>query len=205
MLCVLFVWWSVLSTLIIYPQYPEGYNYNIFTWFIILFIAGSYLRLYVNPNKINFNKCIIAIWISLFVYIFHYITAETFAFNSFLYLERNNFFIVIISISLFLIFLKMNATSNKIINSISVCMIGVYLIHCHPLILTNAPKYLILPKEHPYFILQVFLLAVIVFCVSICMEFLRRKLTTPLVQKMVDYMKPYDNKIKQLIQTEESK
>ena len=56
--------------------------------------------------------------------------------------QLNKLPIVIISINLFLIFLNIKVMNNKIINTISQCTFGVYLIHEHYLIREFLWKYL---------------------------------------------------------------
>lgn len=198
LICMLIIWWSVLPTAIIYPYYAEGINYSIFMWFVILYIMGSYFRLYVRPEQININKHLLCIYSCLFLFVFYLVTIDC-SRDIHQYLERNNLFIVLISISLFLLFLKIKPTPKKMVNNISVCMIGVYLAHWHPLIMTHFQLSPFLELDDSHLLLKNIAFAILIFVLSLCVEFIRRILCRPLSKKMLEIVDPLDKKIKEVI------
>ena len=195
---MLIIWWSILPTIFVYPHYAEGVNYSIFMWFLILYIIGSYFRLYVCPEQICIYKCVLCIYSCLFLFIFYLIIID-YSEQVNQYLERNNLFLVLISISLFLMFLKIKPTPKKAVNSISVCMIGVYLVHWHPLIVPFIQGCSFSKLGFSHFLLKSIIFAILIFALSLCVEFIRRILFRPLSKKMLEIVDPIDKKIKDII------
>lgn len=202
LIIVFLIWWSVFPTLLVYPAYARGtgMNNNMFLWFIFLFIVGSYLSLYVSAKQVNVFKCLMIIIVSVILFFIHIIIAHNTASELWLYMERNNLFTVVISLSLFCLFLKIKPVQNKFINSISVCMIGVYLIHSHPYMWNFIRKYMPVTTDDNLFSLKAFLVMVLIFFICLIIELIRRKISKPFSKYMVDCLQPVDEKIKKIIE-----
>lgn len=112
------------------PSFKVSYNY--ITWFSIIFIIASYIRLY--PNKFFENRKIIGgitfisiIVASLSILSLHWTVSAGYFFVT----DCNKIFAVIIALSSFLFFKNMNIKDSKLINRISMSTFGVLLIHAN--------------------------------------------------------------------------
>lgn len=137
LLIVLFIILSLLPT--IYPNNNisgvlEGYS---LIWFVYLYLIAGYLRLHYN-NKFSNKKILLIYLSSIIIQIIIKIILSKLSNYSFArnyknsLLNYNNIFILIESISLFLLFTKIkieNKFLNKIIMFFSSSTFAVYLIH----------------------------------------------------------------------------
>ena len=131
LLIVLIIIWSVIPTILNKPC--EGNN---LTWFITLYAIAGYIKLYgLNPKikkqhyvltfisiiLLTILATIILIYLGEFDYHFVYYTTYLF--------KQNMLTILLISVSLFMIFVHTNIKTNKFINIVSSTTFGIYLIH----------------------------------------------------------------------------
>ena len=123
----------------IYPTFTgHSFEFNSIFWFIVLYLIGGFIRLHVNLDKFSFKKLIVTGIISIIVCYVLYAGVSTAGLllgsgkilevSKLLYGE-NSLFVLIVSIVLFIIFLKRKEFSNKYINYIAGSVLGVYLIH----------------------------------------------------------------------------
>ena len=139
----------MLILLIIWSIYPtftgNSFGYSSMVWFIVLYLIGSFIKLHVNVDKINYNRLFLIFLIStLIIYagssIIGYLSIlfdvgnlvnseNTFTNLYTFFASERNLFVLITSVSLFLLFLKRKEFSNKYINYIAGSVLGVYLIH----------------------------------------------------------------------------
>ncbi|MCO4635032.1 hypothetical protein Si037_01640 [Streptococcus infantarius subsp. infantarius] len=109
---------------------------NPLIWFVYLYALAGYIRLYGLFDNIKAKTCIL---IAIVIYILTFLSAVIFDIlglkvNFFLehatyFFEMQKLPILIISILLFLGFLKIDIGSNRVINIVASATFGVYLIH----------------------------------------------------------------------------
>ena len=102
---------------------PTGYNTM---QLIYIYVIGKYLKLFINSNK-KYRIKYITIYICALTSIF----ISTFLFKSTMAFAYNSPFVILASVSFFLIFTTFNFHS-KVINSIALNAFAVYLIHKMP-------------------------------------------------------------------------
>lgn len=113
------------------PTFKVEFNYV--SWFGVLYLIASYIRLY--PNNILENRKLWG-WVSLVTLVLaifsgfclNYLKNGT---MQFLVTDSNKFFAVVVAISSFLWFKNLNIPHNKIINAIGGSTFGVLLIHAN--------------------------------------------------------------------------
>jgi hypothetical protein len=125
---LLLFFYTVLGSI---PGFYVTFNYV--TWFGIIYLIASYIRLY--PNKIFDNKkvWIIASAFSIFtamasVLVMHRIFNK---YDYFFVSDSNKIFAVAVAVSTFLLFKNINISYSKIINIIGGTTFGVLLIHAN--------------------------------------------------------------------------
>lgn len=148
--------WSIVPTIIPpMTSYPvqnifvgNNFQYSQLIWFFVLYLVGSYIRLYFNLDKISNKKLIGGFIISIIISFIGNCYFGMMDFNTstnywwslpmfgvmegsigFSFSLENKFFIMTAAICLLLIFLKRKKFSNKYINYIAGSAFGVYLIH----------------------------------------------------------------------------
>lgn len=131
LLILLFVMFCIIPTVT-----NSSYQGNYLTWFIFLYFVAAYIRLY-NPLEKLTAKHYLLISIILYGITFVAYLAITFfniktnsltALTERFYYE-NNIFILFISLSIFMLFRKINIRNSKPINLVASLTFGVYLIH----------------------------------------------------------------------------
>lgn len=124
----------------------NNFQYTPLVWFFVIYLIGSYIRLYLNLDKLNNKKLVggfiisvILIYIGtcIFAVLDGFSTAHLFwgapafdVLNGSLFRAfslENNFFVLAASVFLFLIFLKRKSFSNQYINYLAGSAFGVYL------------------------------------------------------------------------------
>ncbi len=143
---------TILPAMVSYPTQTvfvgNTFQYTPLVCFFVLYFIGSYICLYVDTNKLSFNKLFGGLIISLIIIyigtcIFGILDTNStahlwWALPSFditdlalyrLFSLENNFFVLSASVCLFLAFLKRKPFSNKYINYLAGSVLGVYLIH----------------------------------------------------------------------------
>ena len=153
------------------PTFRVTYNY--ITWFGIIFLIASYIRLY--PMQIYENK---KLWrrltlISVVLSMASVALLDKY-FNAgyFLISDCNKLFAVVVAVCSFLWFKKMNIKYNKVINAFGSATFGVLLIHANPGVMglwlwkdfINAPSFYQLPFERLVLASFGVVLAVFIIC-----------------------------------------
>lgn len=116
------------------PSFTLKFNYV--TWFGILFLIASYIRLYPHPI---FKKRILWGWMSLVCVVLaifsilclRILFGDRFGMGYQLVSDSNKVFAVSIAVSSFLWFKNLNIKYNKVINSFGAATFGVLLIHAN--------------------------------------------------------------------------
>lgn len=111
-----------------------------FGFFVYLYFISAYIRKYLADFKFNnllLNLIIIlsvsAVFISILL--LDYLSLKNISFNHPLYfIKERSIFIIIISISLFILFKQMKITKSEFINLLASTTFGIYLIHDNYLI-----------------------------------------------------------------------
>lgn len=137
LLIVLVILWSLLpSILFIPPLYGKKWCFSELGWFVFLYLLSGYIRLHVSIDKITKRKLFIAIGTMVFT-IFSWIIFCNYQFSIentwwrhwFYFSDINSISVLLISVSIFCLFLKLQVKNSPIVNFIASCMLGVYLIH----------------------------------------------------------------------------
>lgn len=113
------------------PKFDVAMNYV--TWFGVIYLIASYIRLY--PNRLTENKRLFG-WLTLVSIILACITAIGMQFfrhggAQFFVADSNKFFAVAVAVFSFLFFKNMNIPHNKLINILGGASFGVLLIHAN--------------------------------------------------------------------------
>lgn len=113
------------------PKFDVAMNYV--TWFGVIYLIASYIRLY--PNRLTENKRLFG-WLTLVSIILACITAIGMQFfrhggAQFFVSDSNKFFAVAVAVFSFLFFKNMNIPHNKLINILGGASFGVLLIHAN--------------------------------------------------------------------------
>ena len=131
---ILVIFWSILSS---FPNTNLGYT-NIL-WFILLYLIGGYIKLYINKIKNKYLYLFVGIFFYCIIFIRTIINHSVLESDKYIithYIEMNDFFILLVSILLLLFFSNLNIKYNKYINIISSTTLGIYLIHDNPSVRT---------------------------------------------------------------------
>lgn len=206
LIVILLLIWSIIPTLIL-----GKIGFSDIDWFILLYFIGAYLKKYpikyFENQKRNFGIFSVLIllgMISVFVLDLLY---DRFGFNPLHFtLPMNQILCLAISIYLFVIFKNMRIKNNKIINKISACTLGVYLIHGHILardvIWYNIYNITMFTNSKYLVIYEIFVVVTLyIFCIFI--DFVRQntveKLYMNFIDKIEEKYKKHNGKIKKLI------
>ena len=138
LLIILAILWSLIPSILFIPplNYGSKWYFSSLGWFIFLYLLAGYIRLYVSIDKITNKKLFTVIGTILF-FIFFWIIFCNYQFSIgntwwshwFYFSEMNSISILLISVSIFCLFLKLQVKNSPIVNFIASCMLGVYLIH----------------------------------------------------------------------------
>lgn len=173
------------------------YYFNELIQLIIIYLIGAYYGKYKN-NYLDKNKSIKLFIISLLILILSTIGLEYLnnnigiRFIDYLY-SRNSLIVIMISVSLFNIFKSKKEFSNKIINNVSSCVFGVYLLSETPVMRSYLWKNIFNNYNYAssYYLINHMLISVLLtFIVCLIVEEIR-KVTLELfynkfISKMVD-------------------
>ena len=129
LLCLLICMYTILGSI---PKFNVAINYV--TWFGVIYLIASYIRLYPHPTMSNKKIWSVATLISialalLSVIVMSYHVAPNKV--TFFVSDSNKFFAVLVAISSFLWFKNMNVSYSKLINTIGASTFGVLLIHAN--------------------------------------------------------------------------
>lgn len=127
------IFWSIIPTIT-----TKEYEGNKLLWFITLYAIAGYI------NKFGFNKklgtkhyLILLIIFSVLTYLLNIAVNlmaskwTIFSAYSINFYEQYKFYVLLISLTLFMMFATMNMKHSKIINTVASATFGVYLIHDH--------------------------------------------------------------------------
>lgn len=131
LLILLTILWCVLPTFM-----KSVFQSNELLWFTYLYAVSGYIRLWIKLDNINMKKCIlffivVAITTFLSAFILDMIGLKFLFFgkHAVYFFNMQRIFVFVMSLSLFLFFMKLDIGNKKIINYISATTFGVYLIH----------------------------------------------------------------------------
>ena len=196
--------------------FNDGYNLSNF---IYMYLIGGYLRKYPIKESYIFKILsknlyrLVLLFVFILCFMINYMNTKTFGLlsssNTVLGLINSNYshiynvysnpFVIIQTISFFLIFESIDFKS-KIINKISSLVLGVYFIHENGFVRTYLYKWLRIDNgivTSYKFILYVFLMALLIFVCSLIIEFIRqmifkflksRKITKKFNKKLLNYL-----------------
>ena len=129
LLCLLICMYTILGSI---PKFNVAINYV--TWFGVIYLIASYIRLYPHPTMSDKKIWPVATLISIalallsvIVMLYHVAPKNVTFFVS----DSNKFFAVLVAISSFLWFKNMNVSYSKLINTIGASTFGVLLIHAN--------------------------------------------------------------------------
>lgn len=186
--------WSIIPTFT-----PSDMYGNVVVQFFMLYLIGAYIRLYPD-NLLSRKKTITIILVSICIILLLLSTIildSIHKYSSDLY-SRSSILIVILAVGILTMFLKVNISYNKIINTIGGCTFGVYLIHDNNYV--RSWLWIDFLKNYSYansefLIIRIILSVIIVFVVCIIIEFLRKKVIEKsfmiLVDKYYDRLKKF--------------
>ena len=180
----------IILTLIIWSIFPTftgpSFDFNQMIWFIVLYLIGSFIRLYLDFTKIKSKYLFLILIVSLVIgWLFICVSSsinilsqfDMFKLNGSIFNRENSIFVLFASLSLFLLFLKRKEFSNKYINYIAGSVLGVYLIHSNIfagfyvwLTILNIPSY----YYSPYFIVIAITSTILVYLVCTGIDIVRR-------------------------------
>ncbi len=112
---------------------------NYVSWFIVLYLISSYIRLYEKPV---FNKCALWGWVTLALFLLSvgsivlrtwlvWVKGAKIYGAYFLLADSNKILAVLLGVSSFLFFKNLRMKNSKIINTIAASTFGVLLIHAN--------------------------------------------------------------------------
>ncbi len=177
--------------------------------FIFYYSIGAYLKKYSDNIFKYKNINTIVLITSIILLILSVISMDLLGLKISILGEKSIYFfarysplIILIAISIFNAFNKINMENNKFINSISSCVFGVYLIHDNKCIrnvlwtkILRVPDYV----NSNLLILHIIVSVLLVFIVCIIIEFVRKntieKVTDKLIDKTCKYVENAYNKI----------
>lgn len=147
--------------------------------FIFMYIIGGYVRLFYKEKKLKRGLLILVYLISCISLLIFNVGVSTIIGKSFGIYSYNFILVFISSISLFLFFKEISLKSN-IVNRISSLTLGVYLIHDHPFMRNYIYKFLGYDKSFSdsNFIIYTLLIVIIIFSISLIIEYIRQKVFT---------------------------
>lgn len=202
--------WSFLPSIMIWPTPVSGTFFNFLFWFITILICGAYIRLYIDVKTIRFYNAfaMLAASIALFtgyVLIIHYLNRNfSTGINIAYFTNKNNFFIALSSLAIFVIFLKINIKS-KVINLLASCTIGIYLIHVNKFLFRRIFREYFDSLPHYWhdttieYVTWIIFVSVTVFAICLIIELIRRMLFSELSKRFTEFMRPYDHKVKEFL------
>lgn len=134
---LLLIWCVVVY--VVLPSIPmASISFNYITWFCILFIIASYIRLYpmewMNDNRIVGPLMAISIFMSAAsVVVVAYFSRKLLgkSVNYFFVSDSNKIIAVLTGVTSFLFFRNLKIRNNKVINKIATSTFGVLLIHAN--------------------------------------------------------------------------
>lgn len=182
---------------------------NQLTQFIMFYSIGAYLKKYPknilsNNKKLNKRVLLLTSFLLVLSVIFFDIMGSQYSvFNNHTtyFFQRNSILAILFSISLFNIFINKKEFNNKLINIVSSCTLGVYLIHDNNLVRnvlwTNILKVYKYVNSN-YLIIHMILSVIIIFIVCTIIEYIRKNTVEKITNKLIDKLSILENKFKLL-------
>lgn len=186
---ILIIFWSIVPSF-----FKINTGYSSVLWFILLYLIGGYIKLYVREIKKKYLYLISSIFFYLIIFIKIMKNSTVLESNRYVitdYIGIDYFFVLLTSISLFLFFVNLNIKYNKYLNIISSTTLGIYLIHDHPSI-----RFLIWTKyfklfeivSSKKFILSSIKAIFIVFFICMIIDLIRKFIVEVLLKKYVSWI-----------------
>ena len=128
LLCLLLGMYTILGSI---PKFDVAMNYV--TWFGVIYLISSYIRLYHHPIMENKKLWMMATILSVLIALCSMV-CMTYIFGkggTFFVSDSNKIFAVIVAVASFLWFKNMNIAYSKLINAIGASTFGVLLIHAN--------------------------------------------------------------------------
>lgn len=189
--------WVVIPTLL-----TKKFQSNNLLFFIFLYLIASYIRLYFEDFKWKKGKYLflsaVLAFLTFMSAVFFDIVGLKFpilSHHATHFFSQNQIPIVLISISIFIGFLKLDLGHRKVINSISSATFGVYLIHEDPILRNWLWHQLFRNSDFqnsPYLIPYAIMAIILVYIVCTAIELIRQntiqKLYTPFVNRSGDWI-----------------
>lgn len=134
--------WCIMPSLTMHP-----YESNHLIWFIVLYSVAGYIRLFGIRINLNFSKCIL-IGVMLYIMSAVFVTiagpiAVRFIHDDVFYVQ--NLAVFAPSVFIFMAFVYLKPTYNRIVNIVASATFGVYLIHIHPVFMVFFLRFFSLP------------------------------------------------------------
>ena len=196
-LILLLTIWSIIPTIfgLFFNSSETLLYYTRFTWLIIIYFTGAYIKNY----KIKFidtkSKNIICIIITtiLLILIIIIIYHNRLLFNKIGTMEisylwtPNNIIMFILSISIFNYFINLNISYNKIINTLASTSLGIYMIHDGALqnyiwikiFKTNIQLYT------KYYLIHIIYTSIIIYIIGFIIDIIRQILEKNTIDKLL--------------------
>ena len=214
-LIILIIIWSIIPTIFgIFNNNPESFLYfNRFIWMIILYMLGAYIRLYsINFFKNKSKKKALVLSILSFItmilgiiviYKFKDIFLKIGTKEPAYFWRPNTVPMLILSVSMFELFLNLKIKNNKVMNDLASTTLGIYMLHDGPLASTlwkNIFKSLNCLNSK-FAILYIVFHTLIIFAVGVIVDLIRQLVEKITVDKILDskIYKTIENKIKMLL------
>ena len=191
LMTVIFLWSIIPTTFgIIYNNTESLLFYNRFIWMIVMYLIGSYIRLYDIKNlkrksimiaTITFAFMMLSIF---FIYKFEKVIKLEPAY----FWKPNSIPMLILSISVFEIFINIKIPYSKIINVFASTTFGIYLLHDGPLS-NYIWKVIFRTKEalnSKYSIIYIIASTLIIFFVGALVDLIRQFIEKHTVNKFLD-------------------
>lgn len=189
-LILVFTFFSIITTIT-----DNAYMLSNFATFILLYMIGAYISLYIDyelNKKRLYITTIILFTISLSTVAILYFTGIYLKkMNLVVYCNRyilgnSSFFVIIPSIFLFLSFKNTKMNNKKYINYISSSVLGIYLIHDN-FIIRNIIWNIIVPNtvffDKPYFFIFSLLKIIIIFIICLIIDKIKIRLFDNILKK----------------------
>ena len=139
LLLILILLWSIIPTIfgILFNSTETLLYYNRFIWLIVMYLVGAYIRLYsikffdkkINAVIASLVSFIIMVVGILVIYKYNYAFSLLGTREVAYFWGPNTLPMLVLSVSIFILFINLKINSNKIINLLASTTLGIYMIH----------------------------------------------------------------------------
>ena len=158
--------------------------------FISLFVFAGYIKIHLILNNIKARLLISVVCLNIVFFIYWLLHVDFISTgNFFKYGDINSVPILMLAISIFLLFIKLNIGHIVWINRVASCTLGVYLFHDNNLIRPWLWQTLLHVSSHitsQLFIIYSLVIITTVYIICSLIEYSRHFLFNPLIQKLLD-------------------